>query len=91
LIIREPEWFEHRMLRGADPAVNLHVFSEGCEEIGRMLLFRDWLRDHPEDRDRYAAVKRSLVEREWGSVQNYADAKTEIVREILERARLKKT
>ena len=24
--------------------INLHVFSPGCEEIERMLRFRDWLR-----------------------------------------------
>jgi GrpB-like predicted nucleotidyltransferase (UPF0157 family) len=52
-----------------------------------MLLFRDWLRTHPEDRDLYAATKRELAKQTWKFVQNYADAKTEIVREILARAR----
>ncbi len=42
LTIREPEWLEHRMF--TMPGVNLHVFSDGCSEIGRMLAFRDWLR-----------------------------------------------
>ena len=59
LRIREPDSYEHRLLRrrladahsdrvGFD--VNLHVFSLGCEEVGRMLIFRDWLRDHADDR-----------------------------------------
>ena len=58
LRIREPDWFQHRMLRGTDPAVNLHVFSGGCPEAARMLAFRDWLRACPADRDRYADEKR---------------------------------
>src|SRR6266516_2631578 len=41
---REPAWYEHRMLKGRDPAVNLHVFPAKCEEVPRMLAFRDHLR-----------------------------------------------
>ena len=44
LRIREPDWFEHRMFRGPDTLINLHVFTAGAAEIDRMLLFRDWLR-----------------------------------------------
>src|SRR5262249_44924985 len=51
LRIREPEWFEHRLFKGPDTNVNVHVFTAGCDEVDRMLLFRDWLRTHPEDRD----------------------------------------
>ena len=46
LRIREPDWFEHRVLKTPDIAGNLHVFSVGCEEIDRMLAFRNWLRSH---------------------------------------------
>src|SRR5699024_6065729 len=88
LRIREPDWFQHRMLRGTDPAVNLHVFPAGCPEAARMLAFRDWLRTCREDRDRCAAEKRRLAARQWAYVQDYADAKTAVVREILERVRL---
>ena len=84
--IREPEWFEHRLFRGVDPKVNLHAFSADCEEIGRMLAFRDWMRTHPEDRDLYEREKRRLAEQTWNTMQDYADAKTEIVREIVGRA-----
>ena len=84
--IREPEWFEHRLFRGTDPKVNLHAFSADCEEIGRMLAFRDWLRTHPEDRKLYERAKRRLAEQTWDTMQDYADAKTEVVREIVGRA-----
>jgi len=86
LRVREPDWFEHRMLRGFDPPVNLHVFPTECPEVERMLLFRDWLRANHADRELYARTKRELGAQEWKYVQNYADAKTAVVEEILARA-----
>jgi GrpB-like predicted nucleotidyltransferase (UPF0157 family) len=87
LRIREPNWFEHRMLKGTGQEFNLHVFSEGCTEIDQMLLFRDWLRANAEDRELYASKKREVVQRKWRFVQNYSDAKSEVVQQILARAR----
>ena len=86
LHIREPEWHEHRVLKGLDTDVNLHVFSRGSTETARMVAFRDWLRSHPEDRGRYERVKRELAARTWRHTQHYADAKTDVVEEILARA-----
>jgi GrpB-like predicted nucleotidyltransferase (UPF0157 family) len=86
LRIREPDWFEHRLFKGPDTNVNLHTFSAGCEEVERMVAFRDWLRVHDDDRDLYLAAKRELAAREWKYVQNYADAKSAVVREIVARA-----
>jgi GrpB-like predicted nucleotidyltransferase (UPF0157 family) len=86
LRIREPDWYEHRLFKGPDTDINLHVFSAGCQEIDRMLLFRDWLRSNDADRDLYQQAKRELAQRNWKYVQNYADAKTEIVNEIVARA-----
>lgn len=87
LHIREPDWYEHRMFNGPDTAINLHVFSPGCPEIERMLLFRDWLRGNPSDRQLYERTKQELARQDWKYVQNYADAKTVVVEEILARAR----
>ena len=86
LRVREPDWFEHRMLRGYDPPVNLHVFPPDCSEVERMLLFRDWLRTNDADRELYARTKRELGSQAWKYVQNYANAKTAVVEEILKRA-----
>ena len=86
LHIREPEWYEHRLFKGSDTDINLHVFSLGCEEVDQMLLFRDWLRSHPADRELYERTKRELASREWKYTQNHADAKSAVVREILARA-----
>jgi GrpB-like predicted nucleotidyltransferase (UPF0157 family) len=86
LRIREPDWFEHRLFKGPDTNVNVHTFSDGCEEVERMIAFRDWLRTHDDDRDLYLAAKRELAGREWKYVQNYADAKSAVIREIVARA-----
>jgi GrpB-like predicted nucleotidyltransferase (UPF0157 family) len=87
-LLREPDWFEHRLLVRDEPQVNLHVFTVGCSEIDQMTGFRDWLRAHPDDQALYERVKRELAERDWAIVQDYADAKTDIVNEIKRRAGL---
>jgi GrpB-like predicted nucleotidyltransferase (UPF0157 family) len=88
LRIREPHWHQHRVFKGPDTDVNLHVFSRGSVEFDRMVGFRDWLRSHPEDRDLYLRTKRELALRTWRHIQHYADAKTAVVEEIIARAGL---
>lgn len=83
LKIREPDLYEHRMFNGPDTDINLHVFSPGCPEIERMLGFRDWLRSHAGDRQLYEQTKRELARKERKYMQNYADAKTAVVKKIL--------
>jgi GrpB-like predicted nucleotidyltransferase (UPF0157 family) len=86
LRLREPDWFEHRVFKGPDTNVNLHVFSRDCIEVDRMLAFRDHLRTNQEDLRRYEAAKRELAARRRKYVQHYADAKTAIVTEVMARA-----
>jgi len=88
LRIREPAWHEHRLFKGPDTDVNLHVFSAGSVELERMVGFRDWLRTHDDDRALYERTKRALAARTWRHVQHYADAKTAVVEEIVGRAGL---
>lgn len=86
LRIREPDWFEHRMLKSATPAANLHVYTAGCEEVRRMLAFRDHLRRDASDRALYETTKRRLAARTWVRTQDYADVKTKVVSQIMSRA-----
>jgi GrpB-like predicted nucleotidyltransferase (UPF0157 family) len=65
LRIREPDWFEHRMLKSPVIDGNVHVFSRGCPEIGRMLAFRDWLRINDDDQKLYERTKQELAARTW--------------------------
>jgi GrpB-like predicted nucleotidyltransferase (UPF0157 family) len=84
LRVREPG---HRMLRGGADDVNLHVYDSGAPDAEAYLLLRDWLRTHPRDRARYAALKQRLARREWADINLYADAKGPLIRELLARAR----
>jgi GrpB-like predicted nucleotidyltransferase (UPF0157 family) len=86
LRIREPDWHEHRVFKGPDTDINLHVFAADSPEIVRMIAFRDRLRAHDEERARYEAAKRELAARDWTYVQQYADAKGEVVEVIIARA-----
>lgn len=86
LRIREPEWHEHRLFKGPDTNLHLHVFSRGCVEVSRMIAFRDWLRTHPADRALYEQNKLELASRTWKHVQHYAYAKSAVVEEIITRA-----
>lgn len=85
LRVREPG---HRCLRGGDPdlPVNLHCYRPDSVEVERYLQFRDRLRASDSDRELYASTKRGLAGREWPDMNYYAEAKSDVVQEILQRA-----
>ena len=87
LHVREPGWHQHRFLRAHDPEVQIHVFAVSSQEAERMLLFRDRLRADEDERALYEKAKRRLAARSWTRVHDYADAKSEVVEEIIARAR----
>jgi GrpB-like predicted nucleotidyltransferase (UPF0157 family) len=76
LVDYDPEW----------PRLFERETSAGSPEIERMLLFRDWLRTNAADRELYLRTKRDLAQRQWQYTQNYADAKSAVVSEIVARA-----
>ena len=84
--IREPDWHQHRVLKGPDTDVNMHTFGDGSAEIVRMLAFRDRLRTVDHERELYLRTKRELAARHWVHIQDYADAKGEVVEAIIARA-----
>jgi GrpB-like predicted nucleotidyltransferase (UPF0157 family) len=86
---REPHWYEHRCLWTENHDVNLHVFGPDCDEHLRHLVLRDWLRAHPEDRDRYSALKYRAAAEHPLSMAHYVDSKGAIIVEILKRAGLR--
>lgn len=88
LRIREPGWHQHRCLVADAPPCNLHVWGPDSPEAIRHRMFRDWLRDHPDDRQRYAGAKRASAgaANEVGEdVMAYNQRKQPVVREILDR------
>jgi GrpB-like predicted nucleotidyltransferase (UPF0157 family) len=83
LRVREPG---HRMFRTPALDVHVHIHAVGDPEFQRLVTFRDRLRRDASDRARYDATKRDLARRDWRDMNDYADAKTDVVEEILRRA-----
>ncbi len=89
LVIREPWWYDHRVLVADEPRGNLHVFGFDSPEPVRHRIFRDWLRGHPGERDRYAAAKRQaarLANAGGEHVMQYNARKQQVIREIYRQA-----
>ena len=76
----------HRMFRTPERDVHVHLWPAGSEEVTRHLVFRDRLRASEPDRRAYVALKRELAAREWDDMNDYAEAKGELIREITGRA-----
>jgi len=87
LRVREPDWNEHRMLRTPEQDVHIHMYSAGCPEIQRTLIFRDRLRQNVNDLRKYEQTKRELAAKEWADMNAYADAKTKVIESIIAAAK----
>lgn len=77
---------DHRMVRTPDCSVHVHICAAGSEWERRHLLFRDWLRRDPADREAYAALKKHLANREWPDAEAYTEAKSALIGVITDRA-----
>ncbi|MDG6103314.1 GrpB family protein [Dactylosporangium aurantiacum] len=85
LVLREPWWHGHRMLVSAAEDVHLHVWPPHSPELVRHRLFRDWLRTHPDDLERYAGTKRSLARDTAERPGDYSLAKNDVIDAIFAR------
>jgi GrpB-like predicted nucleotidyltransferase (UPF0157 family) len=83
LRIREPG---HRMMRTPARDAHFHIYPPGVPEIGAYLDLRDRLRRDAADRELYETTKRALALREWDSMNDYAEAKSDVIAQILARA-----
>lgn len=87
LRVREPDFHEHRMFRTVARDVHVHFYSPDSPEIERYLTFRDRLREHGDERRIYEGVKRKLATQSWADMNDYAEAKTEVIERIIATAR----
>ena len=88
--IREPWWHEHRLVKWADPLAHVHMFGPDCPEVVRHRMFREWLTEHADERQRYADAKRAAAaamnaREEMGTGMEYNAHKQPVVREIYDR------
>jgi GrpB-like predicted nucleotidyltransferase (UPF0157 family) len=66
--------------------VNLHIVEYGGWADHRHVLFRDWLREHPDACRAYADLKRSNAEAHATEIDAYTNAKSEFVEDIIRAA-----
>jgi GrpB-like predicted nucleotidyltransferase (UPF0157 family) len=60
----------------------VHMYEETHEQFVNHLVFRDYLRAHPDEARAYEELKRRLAA-EHGDVEAYADAKSDFVQHVL--------
>jgi GrpB-like predicted nucleotidyltransferase (UPF0157 family) len=84
LRVREPG---HRLVRTPARDVHVHLYERGAPAIGEYLLLRDRLRSDADDRALYESTKRALLGTRWDDMNDYADAKTDVIVAIKVRAR----
>lgn len=61
---------------------HLYVCARNSAELQRHLALRDYLRAHPQDRDRYAQVKLAAAARHPMDIDAYIAEKSDIIQEI---------
>jgi GrpB-like predicted nucleotidyltransferase (UPF0157 family) len=86
LRMREPGHRYFRPPAGEPRVVQIHVCGIESEWEVDHLLFRDYLRGHPEDRDAYATLKLELAEQHRDDRLAYTDAKTQFILTTLDKA-----
>jgi len=73
--------------RGLPRTHQIHLAEEGGDFWEDVLLFRNFLRAHPQTAAEYYKLKKKLAARFRTEREVYADAKTPFIRSVLERAR----
>jgi GrpB-like predicted nucleotidyltransferase (UPF0157 family) len=66
--------------------IHIHVRRLGSWSEQFALLFRDYLRSHPEEARRYAALKYNLASQHSEDRESYTEAKTPFIWELMRRA-----
>lgn len=65
---------------------SIHILQKGNKKTEYYLIFRDYLRTHPEERDLYISIKRSLYSKHNDNYTSYDGGKKDVILEIRERA-----
>lgn len=69
-----------------DWAVFVKLHTRDDHKVRAQVAVRDYLRDHPEAREEYVAVKRRAAEEHPDDLEAYTEAKSEVVSDLFARA-----
>lgn len=67
---------------------HLYVCPADSEELKRHIAFRDYLRKHKEDRDKYSEIKLQASKEYFEDIDGYLKAKSSIINEIYKRIKM---
>lgn len=72
---------------GNERTHQIHIFSyKDRHQIERHLAFRDYMRTHEKDRNKYSKLKKELALKYPYDIESYCDGKDKFVKEIEEKA-----
>lgn len=54
---------------------HLHLLVSGCEEVERLIRFREDLRAHPGQRQSYMEIKKQIIQKQIDDPEEYTDQK----------------
>jgi len=72
--------------RGNPVTHHLHVVAKGSEHWNRWILFRNYLRVHPKEAEKYNKFKKTLARKYAHNRDAYTHAKTPLVNQLLAKA-----
>jgi GrpB-like predicted nucleotidyltransferase (UPF0157 family) len=77
----------HLLRKGMPTEYHLSIcYGDKGSFLERQILFRDYLREHNEDRDAYGALKKDLLKSDPTGKGDYIGSKTDFVMRILKKA-----
>lgn len=77
----------HLLRKGTPTQFHLSIcYGDKGSFLERQILFRDYLREHNEDRDAYGALKKDLLKKDPTGKDEYIGSKTDFVMRILKKA-----
>ena len=68
---------------------HIHIFQVGNEEIERHINFKEYLIAHPDKAREYSKLKEELVNKYTYDVENYSNSKSDFIKEIDRKAKLR--
>jgi GrpB-like predicted nucleotidyltransferase (UPF0157 family) len=77
----------HLFRKGSPTKYHLSIaYADRGSFWKRQLAFRDYLREHPEERDRYASLKQELIKKDPTGKNAYIGGKTDLINEMLDKS-----
>ena len=67
---------------------HLYVCNKDNEELRRHIKFRDYLREHKEDRDKYSEIKKDMAFKYPEDIDSYIEGKEPVILEIYKKCGL---